>query len=87
MKTIPIPNSSVDVLFNLLDTRLPRLMEDEEIKGFLISPAQYNALIELLEDIQDLRDAVIAESEYVAGYSRPFDEYDIERKAKSNVQG
>ncbi len=87
MKTIPIPNSAVDVLSTLLDARLPRLMEDEEIKGFLISPAQYNALIELLEDIQDLRDAAIAESEYVAGHSRPFDEYDIERKAKSNVQG
>lgn len=87
MRTIPIPDSTVDVLFGLLDTRPPRLVEDEEVKGFLISPAQYNALIELLEDIEDLRDAAIAEAEYAAGQGRPFSEYDAARKARSGVQG
>ncbi|MFQ6101048.1 MAG: hypothetical protein ACE5OS_07410 [Anaerolineae bacterium] len=87
VRTIPIPNSTIDVLFSLLDTRPPRLVEDEEVKGFLISPAQYNALIELLEDIEDLRDAAIAESEYAAGHGRPFNEYDTERKARGVVAG
>jgi len=87
MRTILIPDSTVDVLFSLLDTRPPRLVEDEEIKGFLISPAQYNALVELLEDIEDLRDAAIAESEYAAGQGRPFNEYNAERKARSDVHG
>jgi len=87
MRTIPIPDSTMDVLFSLLDTRPPRLVEDEEVKGFLISPAQYNALIELLEDIGDLRDAAIAESEYAAGQGRSFDKYDAERKATLGVPG
>ena len=59
MRTISIPDSTVDVLFSLLDTRPPRLVEDEEVKGFLISPAQYDALVELLDDIADLCDATI----------------------------
>ncbi len=87
MRTIPIPDNTVDVLFSLLDTRPPRLVEDEEIKGFLISPAQYNALVELLEDIEDLRDAAVAEAEYAAGQGRPFSEYNAERKARGDVQG
>jgi hypothetical protein len=63
------------------------LVEDEEVKGFLISPGQYNALVELLEDIKDLRDAAIAEAEYAAGRGRLFSEYDAERKARGDVQG
>jgi len=86
MRTTPIPDSTVDMLFDLLDTHPPRLVEGEEVKGFLISPAQYNALVELLEDIADLRDAAIAEAEYAAGQGRPFSEYDAERKARGNVQ-
>jgi len=62
-------------------------MEDEEVKGVLISSAQYNALLELLEDIVDLRDAAIAEAEYTAGQGQPFSEYDAGRKARGNVQG
>ena len=87
MRTIPVPDSTVDVLFSLLDTRPPCLVEDEKVKGFLISPAQYNALIELLEDIGDLRDAAIAEAEYAAGQGRSFNEYDAERKATLGVPG
>jgi len=87
MRTIPIPDNTADTLFGLLDTRPPRLMEDEEVKGFLISPTQYNALVELLEDIADLRDAATAEAEYAAGQGRPFDEYNAERKARGSVQG
>ena len=85
MRTIPIPDSTVDVLFSLLDARPPRLVEDEEVKGFLISPAQFNALVGLLEDIEDLRDAAIAEAEHAAGQGRPFNEYDVERKARGDV--
>ncbi len=87
MRTIPIPDNTADTLFSLLNTRPPRLMEDEEVKGVLISSAQYNALLELLEDIVDLRDAAIAEAEYAAGQGRPFGEYDAGRKARSSVQG
>jgi len=65
MRTIPIPDSTVDVLFSLLDARPPRLVED----------------------IEDLRDATIAEAEYAAGQGRPFNEYDAERKARGDVQG
>ncbi len=87
MRTIPIPDNTADTLFGLLDNHPPRLVEDETVKGFLISPAQYNALLELLEDIVDLRDAAVAEAEYTAGRGRPFSEYDAERKARSSVQG
>jgi len=86
MRTIAIPDNTVDTLFGLLDTHPPRLVEDEEVKGFLISPVQYNALIELLEDIADLRDAAVAEAEYAVGQGRPFDEYNAERKARGSVQ-
>ena len=86
MRTIPIPDNTADMLFGLLDTRPPRLMEDEKVRGFLISPAQYNALVELLEDIADLRDAAIAEAEYAVGQGRLFSEYNNERKARGNVQ-
>ncbi|MBL7064184.1 MAG: hypothetical protein ISS49_08270 [Anaerolineae bacterium] len=82
MRTIPIPDNTADMLFGLLETRPARLVEDEEVKGFLIPPIQYNALVELLEDIADLRDAAIAEAEYAVGQGRPFDAYDVERKAK-----
>ena len=54
-------------------------------KGFLLSPEQYEAMIELLEDIEDLQDAFQAEVEYEAGRGRPFAEYDAERKARIGV--
>jgi hypothetical protein len=85
MRTISIPDSTMDVLFSLLDIHPPRLVEDEEVKGFLIPPAQYNALLELLEEIQDLHDAAISEAEYATGQGRPFSEYAAERKAKGSV--
>ena len=87
MRTIPVPDNTADTLFGLLDTRPPPLVKDETVKGFLISPAQYSALLELLEDIVDLRDAAVAKAEYAAGQGRPFDEYNAERKARSGVQG
>jgi len=87
MRTIPIPDNTADTVFGLLDTRPLRLMEDEKVRGFLISPAQYNALVELLEDIADLRDAAVAEAEYAVGRGRLFSEYNDERKARNSVQG
>jgi hypothetical protein len=82
MKTITVPDETVDVLFRLLDTQPPSLIQGDEVKGFLISPEQYEALIELLEDIEDLQDAAIAEAEHAAGEGRPFSEYDA-RRAKA----
>lgn len=54
-------------------------------KGFLLSSEQYEAVIELLEDIEDLQDTLQAEVEYEAGRGRPFAEYDAERKARIGV--
>jgi hypothetical protein len=79
MKTITVPDETIDVLFRLLDAQPPCLLQDNEVKGFLISSEQYEALIELLEDIEDLQDAAIAETEYAAGEGRPFSEYDHTR--------
>jgi hypothetical protein len=85
MKTITIPDGTIDVLLRLLETQPPRLLQGDEVKGFLISPEQYEALMALLEDIEDLQDAATAEAEYAAGEGRPFSEYDAERRARAGV--
>jgi hypothetical protein len=87
MKTITIPETRLDVLRSLLDTRPAQLLQDDQVKGFLLPPEQYEAVIELLEDIEDLQDALQAEAEYQAGQGRPFAEYDAERKARTGVRG
>ena len=85
MKTITIPETRFDVLLSLLETRPVRLLQDDQVTGFLLPPEQYEAVIELLEDIEDLQDALQAEAEYQAGQGRPFAEYDAERKARTGV--
>ncbi len=85
MKTITIPETRFDVLRSLLETRPVRLLQDDQVQGFLLPPEQYEAVIELLEDIEDLQDALQAEAEYQAGQGRPFAEYDAERKARTGV--
>jgi hypothetical protein len=87
MKTITIPETRFDVLRSLLETRPVRLLQDDQVQGFLLPPEQYEAVIELLEDIEDLQDALQAEAEYQAGQGRPFAEYDAERKARTGVRG
>ncbi len=87
MKTITIPETRFDVLRSLLETRPVRLLQDDQVKGFFLPPEQYEAVIELLEDIEDLQDALQAEAEYQAGQGRPFAEYDAERKARTGVRG
>ncbi len=87
MKTITIPETQFNVLRSLLDTRPARLLHDDQVKGFLLPPEQYGAVIELLEDIEDLQDALQAEAEYQAGQGRFFAEYDAERKAQTGVRG
>ena len=87
MKTIAIPETRFDILRELLEARPARLLQDDQVKGFLLPPEQYEAVIELLEDIQDLQDALQAEAEYEAGQGRPFAEYDAERKARTGVRG
>ena len=82
MKTITIPETRFEVLFEMLTAQPPRLLQDDQVKGFLLSPEQYEAVIELLEDIEDLQDALQAEAEYQAGQGRPFAKYDAERKAR-----
>jgi len=85
MKTITIPETRLDVLRSLLETRPAQLLHDDEVQGFLLPPEQYEAVIELLEDIEDLQDALQAEAEYQADQSRPFAEYDAERRARTGV--
>lgn len=85
MKTVTIPETRFDVLRSLLETRPARLLQDDQVKGFLLPPEQYEAVIEFLEDIEDLQDALQAEAEYQAGQGRPFTEYDAERKARTGV--
>jgi hypothetical protein len=87
MKTITIPETRFDVLRRLLETRPVRLLQDDQVKGFFLPPEQYEAVIALLEDIEDLQDALQAEAEYQAGQGRPFAEYDAERKARTGVRG
>ena len=86
MKTLTVPDTTMDVLFRLLDAEPVQLLKGDEVQGFLLSPIEYEALIELLEDIEDLRDAALAEAEYQAGEGRPFSEYDAERRARSSVR-
>lgn len=86
MKTVTIPETRLDVLRSLLETRPVRLLQEDQIKGFLLLPEQYEAVIELLEDIEDLEDALQAEAEYQAGQGRPFADYDAERKARTGVR-
>ena len=86
MKTITIPEARFEALFEMLTTQPPRLLQDDQVKGFLLSPEQYEAVIELLEDIEDLQDALQAEAEYQAGQGRSFAEYDAERKARIGVR-
>lgn len=85
MKTITIPETRHDALRTLLETQPARLLQDDQVQGFLLPPEQYEAVIELLEDIEDLQDALQAEAEYEAGQGRPFAEYDAERKARVGV--
>jgi hypothetical protein len=87
MKTITIPETRFDVLRSLLETRPVRLLQDDQVKGFFLPPEQYEAVIELLEDIEDLQDALEAEAEYQAGQSRLFAEYDAERRARTGGGG
>ena len=86
MKTITIPETRHNVLRSLLETRPAQLLQDDQVKGFLLPPEQYGAVIELLEDIEDLQDALQAEAEYQAGQGRLFAEYDAERKARTGVR-
>ena len=85
MKAIAIPEPRYAVLRSLLDPRPARLLQDDHAKVFFPPPEQYEAVIELLEDIEDLQDALQAEAEYQAGQGRPFAEYDAERKARVGV--
>jgi len=87
MKTITIPETRFDVLLSLLETRPVRLLQDDQVTGFFLPPEQYEAVIELLEDIEDLQDALQAEAEYQAGQGRFFAEYDAERKVRTSVRG
>jgi len=72
LRTIAVPDTVSDLLFHLLEAQPPRLIQDDKVQGFLLSPDQYEALIELLEDIKDLHDAARAEAEHTAGESRLF---------------
>jgi len=87
MKTITIPETRFEILHSLLETRPARLLQDDQVKGFFLPPEQYEAVIELLEDIDDLQDALQAEAEYQAGQGRLFAEYDAERKVRTGVRG
>ena len=86
MKTVTIPETRFDLLRSLLETRPVRLLQDDQVRGFLLPPEQYEAVIEFLEDIEDLEDALQAEAEYQAGQGRPFADYDAERKARTGVR-
>ena len=44
--------------------------------------AEYNALLEELDDLKDIRDSVGALKEYRSGKRTSFDRYDARRKAK-----
>jgi len=85
MKTVTIPETRFDVLRSLLETQPVRLLQDDQVKGFLLPPEQYEAVIEFLEDIEDLQDALQAEAEYQTSQGRLFAEYDAERKARTGV--
>ena len=43
---------------------------------------EYQALLEKLDDLKDLRDSIEALKEYQSGKYIPFDRYDARRKAK-----
>lgn len=86
MKTVTIPETRFDLLRSLLETQPVRLLQDDQVRGFLLPPEQYEAVIEFLEDIEDLEDALQAEAEYQAGQGRPFADYDAERKARTGVR-
>ncbi len=43
MKTITIPETRFEVLLEMLTAQPPRLLQDDQVKGFLLSPEQYEA--------------------------------------------
>ena len=87
LRTITVPETVSALLFLLLEAHPPRLMQEDTVQGFLLSPDQYEALIELMEDIKDLHDAAQAEAEHAAGESRPFSKYHTERETRRGIRG
>lgn len=84
-RSLSISDDVIRTLRELIKEKPPTLVQGGEIKGVLVDPKQYRILVELLEDIEDLKAAELGEAEYRAGKGRSFAEYDAERKTKRRV--
>jgi hypothetical protein len=54
-----------------------------DLELIIIPRAEYEALLEQIEDMKDIRDSIQTLKEYRSGKQISFDRYDARKKAKS----
>ena len=57
-------------------------LKSGDLELVVLPRAEYNALLEKLDDLKDMHDSVEALKEYRSGKRISFDRYDARRKAK-----
>lgn len=57
-------------------------LQSGTLELIVLPRVEYEALLEKLDDLKDVRDSLEALKEYHAGEYIPFDRYDARRKAK-----
>lgn len=79
---LTLSNKAVDSLKKLVKKKPKLIISNNNVKEVILDLSLYNSLVSLLEDIEDLRDALNSEKEYFAGKGKSFIEYDRKRKTK-----
>jgi tRNA threonylcarbamoyladenosine modification (KEOPS) complex Cgi121 subunit len=57
-------------------------LKSGDLELIVLPRAEYDALLEKLDDLRDIRDSIEALKEYQSGKRVSFDQYDARRKAK-----
>ncbi len=82
-RTLSVSDDVIHSLQKLFKQKPLTLMEGEKVKGIVVDATRYHTLVELLENIEDLKIAEKGETEYRTGKGRPFARYDAERKTRN----
>ena len=57
-------------------------LKSGDLELIVLPRAEYDALLEKLDNLRDIRDSIEAPKEYQSGKRISFDQYDARRKAK-----
>lgn len=68
---------------NRIKRRVESHLKAGDLELIIIPRAEYEALLEQIEDMKDIRDSIQTLKEYRSGKRISFDRYDARKKAKS----